>query len=362
MATAANRYEPDYAVPPGWVLKERLDAQGMSATELARRCGRSAKLISEILSGKAPIEPKTALQFEKVLGVDAAIWLGIETDYRLQQSRAAEAQQALRAATWSKSFPLRELAKRGVTRKSAADAELVPALLTFFGVATVDAWEARYGTASVAYRHSPSFQSDPFALSAWLRLAELGAAEQVCAEFHPPMFRDSLKRVRRLTRVAAPQSLDETRQLCNSAGVALSLVKPLPKTRLSGAAWWLSPHRPIIALSACHKTDDHLWFSFFHEAAHVLLHGKKSVFVDGVEQDENAMEAEANAWAARFLIPRAGWRRFVDRGAYGRADVHGFAEEQGIAPGIVVGRLQHEGLLPWNQLNDLKEHLQWEGE
>lgn len=363
MATAANRYEPDYAVPPGWVLKERLDAHGMSATELARRCGRSAKLISEILAAKAPIEPQTALQFEKVLGVDAAIWLGIETDYRLRQSRAVEARQAWRASAWSKSFPLRELAKRGVTRKSAADAELVSALLSFFGVATVQAWEAKYGTASVAYRHSPSFRSDPFVLSAWLRLAELEAADQACADFHAPRFRDSLKRVRRLTRAAVPQSLDETRELCNGAGVAFALVKPLPRTRLSGAAWWLSAHRPIIALSARHKTDDHLWFSFFHEAAHILLHGKKSVFVDGVVDDgKNAMEAEANAWAARFLIPRAGWRRFVERGAYGRGDVRRFAEEQGIAPGIVAGRLQHERLLPWNQLNDLKVGLQWAGE
>ena len=51
MGTATNRDEPDYAVPPGWVLKDRLDAQGMTPAELARRCGRSAKLISEIVVG-----------------------------------------------------------------------------------------------------------------------------------------------------------------------------------------------------------------------------------------------------------------------------------------------------------------------
>ena len=359
METAAHRYEPDYAVPPGWVLKERLDAQGMSATELARRCGRSPKLISEILAEKAPIEPKTALQLEKVLGVDASIWLRIEADYRLQQSRAAEAQQASRASAWSRSFPLRELARRGVTEKPTTDAEMVSSLLSFFGVATVEAWEAKYGTASVAYRHSPSFQSDPFALSAWLRLAERDASDQACTDFDASTFRGSLKEIRQLTRAPVSESLEQTRQLCNSAGVALALVKPLPKTRLSGAAWWLSSHRPLIALSARHKTDDHLWFSFFHEAAHILLHGKKNVFVDGVDNSENAMEAGANAWAARFLIPRASWRRFVDRGTLGRSDVQRYAEALGIAPGIVVGSLQHGGFLPWNHLNDLKVRLQW---
>lgn len=94
MATETNQYQPDYAVPPGWVLAERLEALGMAQAEFARRCGRSPKLISEIIAGKAPVKPRTAIQFEKVLGVDASIWLSIETAYRLQQAREAEARAA----------------------------------------------------------------------------------------------------------------------------------------------------------------------------------------------------------------------------------------------------------------------------
>ena len=67
MARATNQYRPDYAVPPGWVLEEHLEAHGISHAEFARRCGRSPKLISEVIAGKAPLEPETALQFEKVL-------------------------------------------------------------------------------------------------------------------------------------------------------------------------------------------------------------------------------------------------------------------------------------------------------
>ena len=81
MTTTDYTYSPDYAVPPGWVLEDRLAAHNISYAEFARRCGRSPKLISEIISGKAPIEPRTALQFENTLGVDAGIWLGIEASY-----------------------------------------------------------------------------------------------------------------------------------------------------------------------------------------------------------------------------------------------------------------------------------------
>ena len=359
MATATNQYQPDYAVPPGWIIEERLVAQGISHAELARRCGRSAKLISEIISGKAPIAPKTALQFEKVMGLDASIWLGIEADYRLHQERQAEARATEESVAWARTFPIRELTKRSVISTPSSDGQAVSALLTFFGVASISAWQVRYGKASVAYRHSPSFESDESALATWLRLAELDAERQRCTDYSESVFKQALEHVRRLTSAPVIQALENTRSLLNDTGVALSLVKPLPKMRLSGAAWWLSPHRPVIALSARHKSDDHLWFSLFHEAAHLLLHSKKNVFVDGIEGNGDDIENEANAWAAEFLVRHDAWNRFVVAGDYRASTVRRFAQEQGIAPGIVVGRLQHERLLSWNRLNGLKVRLQW---
>ncbi|MDE0444059.1 MAG: HigA family addiction module antitoxin [Gammaproteobacteria bacterium] len=362
MTASINQYLPDYAVPPGWVIEERLAAQDISQAEFARRCGRSAKLISEIVAGKAPIEPKTALQFERVLGVDASIWLGIEADYRLRQTRENEAREADCAGVWSKTFPVAELVKRGAIREPSSNGEAVSALLAFFGVASVEAWQTKYGSANVAYRHSPSFESDKPALASWLRLAEITANQQDCADYDAAAFKSALGRVRGLTRVDVRKALDTARGLCNEAGVALSLVRPLPKARLSGAAWWMSPRKPVIAVSARHRTDDHLWFSFFHEAAHLLLHSKRSVFVDGGPRNDGDVEAEANEWAARFLIPQQDWRRLVATGTHGRADVVRFAEELGVAPGIVVGSLQHAQVLPWNRCNDLKVRLRWTNE
>ena len=98
MDAETNTYQPDYAVPPGDLLEEYLEARGFSQAEFARRCGRSPKLISEILSAKAPVLPRTALAFERVLGLDASVWLGMESDYRLHLARQEEhEEQAARA-------------------------------------------------------------------------------------------------------------------------------------------------------------------------------------------------------------------------------------------------------------------------
>ena len=359
MARATNQYAPDYAVPPGWVLDERLEAQGVSHAEFARRCGRSPKLISEIIAGKASLEPGTALQFEKVLGVDASIWLGIESDYQLYRAREAEAAKAAASAKWRQAFPVNELVRRGCFPQPESDADAVSKLLAFFRVGSVEAWTAKHALTNVAYRHSPRTKSDEFALATWLRLGEIEAEHQECVDYDAGKFKRAMREIRCLTREPIDKALERARQITNQSGVALALIKPLPRTALSGAAWWLSPRKAVIQLSARHKTDDHLWFSIFHEAAHILFHSKKCVFVDGAKNDGVNIESEANNWAANELVARADWKRFIANLPRSESAVCAFADEQEIAPGIVVGMLQHAGLLSWKHLNRLKERYQW---
>ena len=361
MVAATYIYRPDYAVPPGWVLEEHLKSQSLSPAELARRCGRSAKLISEIIAGKAPVEPKTALQFEKVLGLNASIWLGIEARYQLHQAREAEVKETQKASVWAKTFPLKELVKQGVLGKPSSDSDAASNLLAFFGVGSVQVWYIRYEKMKVAYRHSPSFKSDPAALAAWLRLGELEAEQQVCTDYNEARFKQALRKIRELTQAPVEGAIEEAQQLCNDAGVVLALVKPFPKTAIGGAAWWQNPRKAVIALSARHKTHDHLWFSLFHEAAHILLHSKKGIFIDGTQRNgEDAdIETEADQWASDFLVPRSLWAQFVAAASYSESSIRQFAEEQGVAPGLVVGRLQHEKYLRLSQSNTLKVRLEW---
>ena len=359
MAKSEYRYEPDYAVPPGLVLADMLETRQISHAEFARRCGRSAKLVSEIVAGKAPLEPVTALQFERVLGMDASLWLNIEASYRLHRAKETEERELQASAEWASRFPIKYLVKLGWIENPADKVDAARKLLVFFGVGTVQAWEQRYSGMGVAYRRSPSIKASPQALAAWLRIGELLAEHRECAEFDRSTFVSTLRTIRGLTALTLEEFLPDMCGLCSKAGVAFTLVPPLPKTALGGAARWLSPRKALIQQSLRHRSNDHFWFTFFHEAAHILLHTKKGVFVDEGSANGNSEDREADAWAANFLIPSREFVRFAARGFPGEAAIIDFASEQGIAPGIVVGMLQHENMIEWRQYNHLKDRYEW---
>ena len=358
----ANAYLPDHVSLPGETLQEVLDDRQMSQTEFAERTGRPKKTINEIIKGKASITSETALQFERVLGIPATFWNSLERNYQDYVARAQE-EELLRSSTdWLRQIPVSALEKLGWIERRSEKVDTVREVLSFFGVASPSEWEQVFQLPQASFRHSPSFKSEPGALAAWLRKGELQAQEIRCAPFDKSRFQAALGQARALTLERPDVFVPRLAELCAAAGVAIAFVRELPKCRVHGATRWISAAKALVQLSLRYKTDDHLWFTFFHEAGHILLHGKRLIFIEEGAVSATAEEGQANRFAAEFLIPRVALEELRGPALAQRlseARVRSFAQELGIAPGIVVGRLQHEGWLAHTHLNGLKVRLDW---
>jgi addiction module HigA family antidote len=329
----------------------------MTQKDLAARMGRPLKTINEIIKGKAAITADTALQLERVLGTPASFWVNLERNYREALARAKDAKQLKGQLAWLKQLPIRAMVKVGWIQGKKR-VELLQELLRYFGVASPDQWQALWTGAGVAYRKSRVFASDPGAVAAWLRRGEIAAQDIRCQPFDVARFREALAIIRGLTIQAPERFHAELTKLCTESGVAVVFVRELPGARVSGATRWVSPVKALIQLSLRYKSDDQLWFSFFHEAGHVLLHGKREVFInDGEAQNEK--ESEASTFAADLLLPPQALKAFLEAGELGEHGIIAFARAQGITPGIVVGRLQFEGVIRYNQYNHLKKRFEW---
>ncbi len=359
------RYQPAVVSPPGATLVELIEERGITQTELARRMGRPLNAVNEVILGNKEITEDTALELERVLGTPAHFWLARESRYREHLARQRDAGRATNRLEWLDTLPLKHLQALGrlpAGRLTAAfKTQLIELALQFFGVASPEGWQEQYGRVQAAFRRAnPTKQTDNAAITAWLRLGEIEAAKADLPAFNADTLQSQLPAMRALSMQNASAISNGLKDRCAQAGVLLLLVPAMPGTHVSGVARWLG-ERPVIQLSLLHKWNDIFWFSFFHEVAHILKHPKKAVFLDDASAGDTVQtkeEQEANQFAAHVLISPTD-RKQLSILDLKYASVRAFAHRIGVHPGIVVGALQHEGLVgyghPLNKLRDRYE-------
>jgi len=353
-----NPYEPDRVSPPGDTLLETIQALGMSQAQLAERLGRPKKTVNEIIRAKAAITPETALQLESVLGVTADFWMNREARYRESLARQREERLLAHSVDWARKFPFRAMVRCGWVADRPTGPARARELLRFFGVATPESWEQTWSQLEVAFRRSTNVEGKRHAIAAWLRQGEIAAQALECAPFDAGRFRNALDDARALTCTEPEVFEPGLTQMFARVGVAVAWVREIPGAPVSGATRWLGPDKALIQVSLRYKTDDQLWFSIFHEAIHVLKHPRRAVFIEDGGRDSDE-EREANRQAAAMLIPPVSLGAFVAQGVFTVQAIQAFASRLGIAPGIVVGRLQHERRVPFSHGNALKRRLGW---
>jgi addiction module HigA family antidote len=351
------RYEPDYAIPPGETLVETLESLGMTQAELATRTGRPLKTINEIAKGKSAITPETALQFEKVLRIPASFWNSLETKYQQALAKKRDRKTLSGFVSWLEELPIKDLVARGCLHPTSDKADLVSQTLAFFGVTDPDVWRQLWLSPKASFHRSQAFKASPGATATWLRIGELDAEKIRCESFDRNKFKQELETLRGLTNAPLARIKKELVERCRRVGVAVVFVAELHGTHVSGATQWLNADKALIQLSCRYKSDDQFWHAFFHEAAHILLHGKREVFIDDAANNgTEEQEREAHEFASALLVPPAKLRHFLEDWAGDQTSIQRFADELGIAAGIVVGQLQHRKILEFNQLNFLKRY------
>jgi HTH-type transcriptional regulator/antitoxin HigA len=349
--------DTDYAVPPGETLRELLDEQGLTQRDLARRADLSPKHVNRLLQGLVPLSADVAQRLERVTGTPARIWNNLEAEYRSDLERLRAKRDLAEDGAWLKELPVKVLVDRGILPAQPADkASRVEQLLSFFGVASVEAWRDVYASLACAFRQSRAHEPKPGAVATWLRLGEIAAQDVHCGPFDRTALEAALPYLRVLTSEPPEVFSTKMQDICAAHGVAVVFVEEVPGARACGVTRWLTPAKALIQLSLRYRTDDQLWFTFFHEVAHVIRHGKTEVWIEGsAPVTDDPREDEADRFSRDVLIPPRDARELPKLKT--DAAVRQFASRIGVAPGIVVGRLQHDGCWAHSRGNQLKRRL-----
>lgn len=355
-------FEPDWAVPPGATIAAILSARSLSRESFADALGESVEAVQRLLLGLEAVDSDLADRLSRCLGSSKAFWVAREAQYRADSERIREREAAASREIWVKQFPVREMAALGWIGDFRSSTEAAIECLKLFGVPNVAAWHGRYGgaVASAAFRMSASAKTNPGAVIAWLRWAELVAQRSPCDHWSPEEFRIRLQTARRLTWQKDPATfLPTLRRLCAEAGVAVVVARTPKGCPASGATRFLSPSKAMMVLSFRYRSDDQFWFTFFHEAAHLLLHSPDALFLEDESEATSDEEREANKFAETTLVPPDRTAEFQELRP-GKDSILRFARSVGVAPGLIVGQLQHRKRVAPDRLNWLKRRYDWD--
>jgi len=342
---ATNYYNPNIAIYPGNTLKDLLESVGMTQTDLAERTGLTPKTINEIIQGKNPITPETALKLSAVFGMSPVFWNNLERNYQETLARIERDKKLDNELPFLQKFDCyKDLAKWKYIPKSKDSKEKVLNLLNFFGVSSLDFVQK---THQVAFRQSKQNSLSHECLAAWLRCGEIEGNKIQTKPFDKDKLTNSIEKLRTLTTKKDVAGIEkDLQEICSESGVAVAFVPYFSNTFVDGATRWLSVDKALIQVSLRGAHIDRFWFTFFHEIGHLLKHGKKDQFIEFEKRDSGELEnkeKEADDYASKTLIPDIAFSKFVSSGnALNDEGIVSFAKEINISPAIVAGRIAHE--------------------
>lgn len=331
---APQPLEHDYGVTPGELIRFEINARGLSQADLAARAGVSAKHLNQVIQDAVPLSADTALRLERTLGVPATILSQADAVNQANKQRTKAHAKLADHRAWFEEFPRNILLQHHIVTARATIETQIEELLEFLGVAEPKAYQTVYADTVLSFRRAQQWRVNPHATSVWLRLAERKADSLAVAPYDKAGFSALLKELPTLTVDPLEDSFPILQERCAAAGVAVVYTPCIEGTRASAAVRWLGPERPIIALTDRGKYEDSLWFSFFHESGHIILHPKrKSVIELEGADDEDGGETAANNFAKSTLL-RGRLKELIKLET--REEVAAFAEELGIHPGLAA--------------------------
>ena len=336
------------AVPPGSTIKEQLEYRGMSQKEFAARMDMSEKHISKLINGEVQLTPETAVKLEFVLGVPASFWNNLEAIYREKLIKVAAENSMDYDVEIAQNFPYSEMAKLGWVPEARNNNEKVINLRKYFEVIEIKLLDNNQITRIACRRLAITEKSD-LALLAWAQEAKIKSRSIKTSPINIKKLISVLPKIREMTLIKPEVFCLELKKELADCGIALVFVPHLKGSFLQGATF-MDGNKIVVGLTARGKDADKFWFSLFHELAHIILGHVNQL--NGTTEDD---EKKADSFASDTLIPETEFEIFKKEGDYSEGSVLSFSKKQKIAPGIVVGRMQKEGVIGYNKFNKLKE-------
>ena len=336
---------PARIITPGRILSRELEARGWTQKDLAEIMDRPTQTINAIVKAKKEITPETAIELAAAFDISPEFWTNLENNYRLhlaQKKHSNNDDAIARRRRLYELVPIAELTKKQWLPNTKNLEELEKAVCDFLDISSpIDTPKL-----AVNFRRNSALESENTVFIAWIKRVEHLLKNKTLGTFNRENFKLAIPEI--LNYAENVENIAQIPSLLTSLGIHFIIVPHIPRTYLDGATFMLDNH-PVIAMTLRYNRLDSFWFTLMHELGHIYA-GHEGVYLDDLQHlEDNPEETEANKLSCNWLISQSALAEFIEvqKNKFSAQIIEQFAESQKRHPGIVVGRLQYDKVIPY---------------
>lgn len=336
-------YNDTIAFHPGYYIKEIVDESGLTQEDFAKRLDTTPKNLSLLIRGEQNLSIDIAMKLSRMIGTSVNYWLNLQNAY---DALIAEFKSEEELAEERKIFEYFDYKffrdNYGLPDLPRKKDEQIKELRKFLSIATLTVLSKR--DMSVSFRSSAEGLTTANIIKAntMVQIAANRALKIDAPKFNKKKFEAAVKYALTLTR-----NHDEFYPLIRKAfweaGVIFVILPNIAGSKTNGATKKVGDNI-MLMVNDRRLNADSFWFTLFHEIGHII-NGDYGI---SFEKETGAQEDAADKFAEDSLIPSKPYQKFIECGRFDLQSINNFANTINRDPGIVLGRLQNDKKVDFN--------------
>ncbi len=345
-----NGLSRELIIHPGETLKEVLEDREMSQRELAFRIALTEPYISNIVNGVKPITISLAKKLEYALGVEAAFWINLQSNYEKELSDYEEV-NSITVEEISVIKKIKDLISYmkeiGFLGEENNESMLVIELRRILKVSNLT--NIPHVCNNGAYRLTQTDTLDPYVLFTWLRICDLIVEQYKDLKYSLDIEKLKIKlpEIKSLMFEEFIIIKEKLKDIFSECGINFAIVRNFKGAPVQGVINKKADNTLSLIMTNRRKYADIFWFTLFHEIGHIIFNDFDKSLID-YDCMENINEDKANEFSANVLIDSHKYKRFLLEKDFSISKINDFCKNNSIPPFMLIGRLQKEKHISYN--------------